>query len=124
MAESKQARRVHKWRKAHGISVRELCAAVGSDHQLQKWLYGTVDTLPLHLRVALAEHTGLQLESLLDSRLHIEHPVMRGARSHFPGILIGEPGRHVVWGLTYRFLESFLKVIGQPLPERRKSDRV
>lgn len=61
--------------------------------------------------------------SLLDSRLHIEHPVARGARTHFPGILVGEPGRHVVWGLTYRFLESFLQIIGEPLPERCKFEQ-
>lgn len=63
------------------------------------------------------------VESLLDSRLHIEHRVVRGTRTHFPGILVGEPGRHVVWGLTYRFLESFMQIIGQPLPERWKFDQ-
>ncbi len=63
------------------------------------------------------------VESLLDSRFHIEHPVVRGTRTRFPGILVGEPGRHVVWGLTYRFLESFLEIIGQPLPERWKIDQ-
>jgi 8-oxo-dGTP pyrophosphatase MutT (NUDIX family) len=62
------------------------------------------------------------VESLLDSRRHIDHPVARGARTHFPGILVGEPDRHVVWGLTYRFLESFLQIIGQPLPERWERD--
>jgi 8-oxo-dGTP pyrophosphatase MutT (NUDIX family) len=36
----------------------------------------------------------------------------------FPGILVGEPGRHVVWGLTYRFLESFFSALGRPLPDR------
>jgi len=24
----------------------------------------------------------------------------------------------VVWGLTYRFLESFFQVVGHPLPDR------
>lgn len=36
----------------------------------------------------------------------------------FPGILVGEPGRHVVWGLTYRFLEVFFQIVDKPLPER------
>jgi hypothetical protein len=36
----------------------------------------------------------------------------------FPGILVGEPGRHVVWGLTYRFLELFMDAIEHPLPDR------
>ena len=35
-----------------------------------------------------------------------------------PGILVGEPDRHVVWGLTYSFLESFFEVVGRPLPNR------
>ena len=33
----------------------------------------------------------------------------------FPGILVGEPERHVVWGLTYRFLESFFQRRGPPV---------
>ena len=36
----------------------------------------------------------------------------------FPGILVGQPERHVVWGLTYRFIEEFFTVVGQPLPRR------
>jgi len=36
----------------------------------------------------------------------------------FPGILVGEPERHVVWGLTYSFLESFFAAVGRPLPNR------
>jgi 8-oxo-dGTP pyrophosphatase MutT (NUDIX family) len=35
----------------------------------------------------------------------------------FPGIVVGEPDRHVVWGLTYRFLEVFFRAVGQPLPD-------
>jgi 8-oxo-dGTP pyrophosphatase MutT (NUDIX family) len=36
----------------------------------------------------------------------------------FPGILVGKPERHVVWGLTYSFLESFFRAIERPLPNR------
>jgi len=44
----------------------------------------------------------------------------RGTGSfEFPGIVVGEPDRHVVWGLTYRFLEVFFRAIGQPFPESR-----
>jgi ADP-ribose pyrophosphatase YjhB (NUDIX family) len=35
----------------------------------------------------------------------------------FPGIVVGEPDRHVVWGLTYRFLEGFFRALGQPFPD-------
>ena len=41
----------------------------------------------------------------------------------FPGILIGEPERHVVWGLTYSFLESFFRAVGRPLPNRWKPEQ-
>src|SRR5262245_26943245 len=40
----------------------------------------------------------------------------------FPGILVGEPQRHVVWGLTYSFLESFFAVVQRPLPNRWTSE--
>jgi len=36
----------------------------------------------------------------------------------FPGIVVGEPDRHVVWGLTYRFLEVFFRALGRPFPEQ------
>jgi 8-oxo-dGTP pyrophosphatase MutT (NUDIX family) len=35
--------------------------------------------------------------------------------AHYPGILVGEPDRHVVWGLTYRFLELFFVALGRQL---------
>jgi hypothetical protein len=36
----------------------------------------------------------------------------------FPGIEVGVPGRHVVWGLTFRFLERMLHVLEHPFPDR------
>jgi ADP-ribose pyrophosphatase YjhB (NUDIX family) len=39
----------------------------------------------------------------------------RGTGSfEFPGIVVGEPDRQVVWGLTYRFLEVFFRALGRP----------
>ena len=35
-----------------------------------------------------------------------------------PGILVGDRERHIVWGLTYSFLESFFVAVGRPLPNR------
>jgi len=53
---------------------------------------------------------------------HVPH-TYPGAKVEFPGILVGEPGRHVVWGLTYRFLEEFFAIVGAPLPGRWPFDR-
>ncbi|MGI9431569.1 MAG: NUDIX hydrolase [Myxococcota bacterium] len=35
----------------------------------------------------------------------------------FPGIVVGEPERHVVWGLTYRFIEVFYGAVGRNFPK-------
>ena len=36
----------------------------------------------------------------------------------FPGIRVGAAEGHVVWGLTYRFIEQFLEIVGAPIPDR------
>lgn len=47
-----------------------------------------------------------------------EHQAIYAAHElEFPGIRVGEE-RHVVWGLTYSFLESFFDTIGRPLEDR------
>ncbi len=56
------------------------------------------------------------LHGLLDRARHVQYRA-RG-ELEFPGILVGEPDRHVVWGLTYSFLESFFESLGSPLPDR------
>lgn len=33
----------------------------------------------------------------------------------FPAIVVGEPGRHFVWGLTYRILEEVFTLLDHPL---------
>jgi 8-oxo-dGTP pyrophosphatase MutT (NUDIX family) len=58
------------------------------------------------------------LNALSERERLVDHPAEIESRRHFPGILVGEPGRHVVWGLTYRFLDRLLEILGQPLPER------
>jgi 8-oxo-dGTP pyrophosphatase MutT (NUDIX family) len=56
------------------------------------------------------------VEGLLDRARHVQYTAH--GEFEFPGILVGEPDRHVVWGLTYSFLESFFSVVGSPLPNR------
>ena len=40
-----------------------------------------------------------------------------------PGIRVGDADPHVVWGLTYRFVEIFLALLGRPLPAGRPRTR-
>jgi 8-oxo-dGTP pyrophosphatase MutT (NUDIX family) len=58
------------------------------------------------------------LIDLLDASRHVEHVIPEMPDVRFPGIVVGESGRHVVWGLTYRFLDRMLHVLGHPLPDR------
>ena len=71
----------------------------------------------------VAEAFWFPVSDLLDPERHIDYryPGMEGSgmkEMHFPGIVVGDPDRHVVWGLTYRFLEIFLATVGHPLPAR------
>jgi 8-oxo-dGTP pyrophosphatase MutT (NUDIX family) len=54
-----------------------------------------------------------------DPSRQVDYRFRRGPASlTMPGIRVGEAESHVVWGLTYRFLEEFLALVGQPLPDR------
>ena len=57
------------------------------------------------------------LAGLLDTDRHVPYP-RKWKGMQMPGILVGQPDRHIVWGLTYRFLDVFLSAIGRPLPDR------
>ena len=61
----------------------------------------------------------VSLSALSDPARWVEysHPLV-GSQT-YPGIPGGDPDRHVVWGLTYRFVENFLAAVGQPLPGRQ-----
>ena len=48
----------------------------------------------------------------------VEYRIPRHESFRFPGILVGEPDRHVIWGLTYRFVECLLQIVERPFPDR------
>ena len=73
---------------------------------------------PFRLNGEVAEAFWVPLETLVDPSSHVDYLPPYPGSSRYPGILVGDPDRHVVWGLTYRFLEVFLDLVGQPLPER------
>ena len=49
----------------------------------------------------------------------IDYEVPKMPEVRFPGILVGEPERHIVWGLTYGFLEDLFIALDRPLPVRK-----
>jgi len=74
---------------------------------------------PLVLSDEVEQAFWFPLAQLHDPRRHVDYRFGPESEFCFPGILVGDPGRHVVWGLTYRFLEVLLAALGRPLPERR-----
>jgi 8-oxo-dGTP pyrophosphatase MutT (NUDIX family) len=58
------------------------------------------------------------LTALTEPSRRVEHAIPELPDLSFPGILVGQPGRHVVWGLTYRFLDGLFEVLGHPFPDR------
>lgn len=58
------------------------------------------------------------LTRLVDPGCHVSRSFSEAGGLTFPGIVVGNPERHVVWGLTYRFLEIFFRAVGQPFPNR------
>lgn len=83
---------------------------------ISAFVYAVEAPPPLVTNQEVAEAFWFPLRELLSQERHV--PYLARAEHEFPGILVGEPERHVVWGLTYAFLESFFASVGRPLPDR------
>ena len=57
------------------------------------------------------------LAGLHEQSRQVEHIVPEMPDIRFPGVVVGDPSRHIVWGLTFRFLERMLHVIEHPFRE-------
>jgi 8-oxo-dGTP pyrophosphatase MutT (NUDIX family) len=85
---------------------------------ISSYVYLLEQQAPLAIdRTEVAQAFWFPLRGLLEPARHVPHTTP-GVTMDFPGILVGEPGRHVVWGLTYAFLEDFFGIVGTPLPSR------
>ncbi len=82
---------------------------------ISAFVYALPEPVALEPNHEVREAFWFPLRALEDPSRHVPY---RAHTLEFPGILIGEPERHVVWGLTYSFLESFFRVVGRPLPNR------
>lgn len=54
------------------------------------------------------------LADLHDDARQTTHRIPQLPDHVFPAIVVGEPGRHFVWGLTYRFLDELFKRVDRP----------
>jgi hypothetical protein len=71
---------------------------------------------PLALNYEVQEALWLPVDDLRDPARHVDYAWPRFPGRTLPGIVVGDPERHVVWGLTYRFLEGFFETLQAPLP--------
>ena len=56
------------------------------------------------------------LADMLEEARSVEYAMAHRPDARYPGILVGIPDRHVVWGLTYRFVENLMDVLGHSIP--------
>jgi 8-oxo-dGTP pyrophosphatase MutT (NUDIX family) len=85
---------------------------------ISAFVYHLSDPPPLAPNHEVQAAFWFPLSRLFEPQRHVEYRVGAEGFRPFPGILVGEPERHVVWGLTYRFLEVFFRALGRPLPDR------
>lgn len=55
------------------------------------------------------------LADLLDDARRTTYRLAELPDHVFPAIVVGDPGRHFVWGLTFRILEELFQRVGRPL---------
>ena len=87
---------------------------------ISAFVYHVADPPRLRPNQEVREALWVPVRQVLDPARHVDFRFPRYPRSMpaFPGIVVGDPERHVVWGLTYRFLERFFEIVGRPLPRR------
>lgn len=70
------------------------------------------------INAEVAEAFWFPLSHLCEPERQVEYRYPGRESMAFPGLIVGDPESHVVWGLTYRFLEIFLEIAGHPLRHR------
>lgn len=86
---------------------------------ISAFVYHLARTPGLRLSDEVREAMWVRLADTLEPARHVDYrPRASIPIGPYPGIVVGNPDRHVVWGLTYRFLEVLLEVIGHPLSNR------
>ncbi len=85
---------------------------------ISAYVYHVAAPEPLAPNHEVQEAFWFPVSQLLDSERHVKYPHATYGGKQLPGILVGIPDRHIVWGLTYRFLDVFLSVVGKPLPNK------
>lgn len=80
------------------------------------FVYGLAEAVELHLNREVHDVFWVRLTDLVDPGRHVEVPVrFKGNVSRRPAIRLPQPGIPVLWGLTYRLVTLFLKLLNEPV---------
>ena len=79
---------------------------------LSAFVYRTERPLPLTPNHEVRTALWVPAPTLVDPGRHVPY---RWGLLSYPGICVGEPERHVVWGLTYQLVEDLFERIGMRL---------
>lgn len=83
------------------------------------YVYRVDQPAPLHLNYEVQSVAWVPCATLLDRRCSlVYHPAIVPGEA-FPGLRVGAGASQVVWGLTYRFVEQFFRILDHPLPVAR-----
>lgn len=82
---------------------------------LSAFVYRLARRAPLVPNHEVQSTLWIPVGAFLDPARHVGHS---WGPLRLPGVLVGEPGRHVVWGLTYRLLDGLFAAAGVPFPDR------
>jgi 8-oxo-dGTP pyrophosphatase MutT (NUDIX family) len=80
---------------------------------LSAFVYRIDPRPPLALNHEVREALWVPVDVLLDPARHVG---WRYGPTRLPGVCVGEPDRHVVWGLTHQLLDAFFRVAGVRWP--------
>lgn len=80
---------------------------------LSAFVYRVAQAPPLTLNHEVQTALWVPTTTLLDPARHVGY---RWGPAQMPGVLVGTPDRHVVWGLTFQLLTQLFGAIGLTLP--------
>lgn len=85
-------------------------AGAGRGLAIAGWVYHLENPPPLELSHEVEEALWVPSSVLFDPEKRVTYDVEH-IPGTWPGILVGHPERHIIWGLTLRFLSSFLAIV-------------
>jgi 8-oxo-dGTP pyrophosphatase MutT (NUDIX family) len=85
---------------------------------ISAFVYHVHEPAPIEPSPEVESALWIPVAALADPARHVDYAYRLAGGALYPGIVVGDPERHVVWGLTYRFLEIFFQALERPLPDR------